>query len=138
MTSALPALKVQPKTGNESFTDRGQPSFFSVFDFWRWAHSDLVVNTERGILAEFIVGQALGLTSKAVRREWDAFDFVTAEGLKIEVKSGAYIQSWAQRNFSPISFTVSPRRGWSDTEGYQSVPKRHADVYVLALLTQAV
>ncbi|GAB3055164.1 hypothetical protein [Virgibacillus ainsalahensis] len=33
----------------------------SVSDFWRWAYSDMLSNTNRGILAEFLVGHAFGI-----------------------------------------------------------------------------
>jgi hypothetical protein len=48
--------------------------------------SDLVSNSTRGVLAEFIVARALGLDT-GVRTEWQAFDLETASGKKIEVKS---------------------------------------------------
>lgn len=134
MSSELPAINAEPKTGNESFSSAGASIGMTVLDYWRWAHSDLVVNTERGLVAEYIVAQALGLTQGQVRREWDAYDLVTPDGIKVEVKSAAHIQSWAQRDYSPITFTVLPRRGWSDTAGFDANPKRHADVYVLAVL----
>lgn len=130
----LPAIQVVPKSGAETFRVESSSTPISLIDYWRWAHSDLVVNTERGVLAEFIVARALGIDTGGVRREWDAFDLITRDGLKIEVKSAAYIQSWAQKDYSNINFTVSPRRGWSDETGLDAEPKRHADVYVLALL----
>lgn len=58
-------------------------------DFWRWAHSDFLSNAQRGVLAEYIVGTALNCLKKK-RLEWDAHDFVTDGGIKIEVKSAAY------------------------------------------------
>jgi len=35
---------------------------YTLRDFWAWAYSDLIGNTERGRLAEFIVAMALGIT----------------------------------------------------------------------------
>jgi len=43
-------------------------------------------------LAEYLVATVLGL-NQGVRNEWDAYDLETEAGLKIEVKSAAYIQS---------------------------------------------
>jgi|GEM_PF-4375483 len=34
-----------------------------VLDYWQWAHSDLLSNLERAIVAEYLVGQALGVTN---------------------------------------------------------------------------
>ncbi len=55
----FPALKCRPKSGAEPFTHAGASRGFSVLEFWRWMGSDLVSNSMRGMLAEFIVGQAL-------------------------------------------------------------------------------
>ncbi|MBK6579630.1 MAG: hypothetical protein IPG17_26280 [Sandaracinaceae bacterium] len=46
----------------------GAPAL-TVLDFWRWSMSDLVSNTARGVLAEFLVGSALGIAS-GTRVEW--------------------------------------------------------------------
>lgn len=77
-------------TGREKFSN-GQ----SVNMFWSWAHSDLMNNAERGRLAEFIVSMALNCNSPS-RVEWDAYDLSTEDGIKIEVKSSAYLQTWHQ------------------------------------------
>ncbi len=79
-----------PKTGSEPFRNGDVLLSQTLLGFWRWAASDLVSNTLRGILAEYIVACALDLPQE-VRVEWDAFDLKTAQGLKIEVKSAAYL-----------------------------------------------
>jgi len=61
-------------------------------DYWQWSGSSLLDNTECGIVAEFLVALALGLT-ESPRLEWASFDLETAVGAKIEVKSAAYLQS---------------------------------------------
>ena len=102
--------------------------------FWEWSASDLVSNTTRGILAEFLVAAAIG-QSDSVRREWDAFDLQTTSGLKLEVKSSAYLQSWHQRDFSKITFSIPPTRAWhAQTGRYALEAQRQAHVYVFALL----
>ena len=124
------------KTGDETFTVAGAEPRFTLLDFWRWSVSDLVSNATRGILAEFIVAQALGLARHDVRQEWASYDLYmpNPDDIKVEVKSAAHIQSWAQKKYSPISFQVGKRRGWDELNGADDVPRRHADVYVLALL----
>lgn len=42
-------------TGNEEFTLYGTSAGITVMDFWRWAYSDLIDNTQRGVMAEFLV-----------------------------------------------------------------------------------
>src|SRR5215831_5345550 len=96
-----PACQQTRKTGNEPFVGPTGQLPFAVVDFWRWAVSDLIENTTRGLLAEFLVGQALGATN-TLRCGWDAFDLRTSNGLKIEVKSCAYLQAWDQRKLSRI------------------------------------
>jgi hypothetical protein len=62
-------------------------------EFWKWAFSDFLSNALRGVLAEFIVAKAMDCTD-VQRTEWDAYDVITSDGIKIEVKSSAYLQSW--------------------------------------------
>lgn len=129
-----PAISVAPRTGTEPFHAAGVDAGSDVLSFWRWASSDLVGNTMRGVLAELLVAQALGGCGE-VRTEWDACDLRTKEGWRIEVKSAAYIQSWSQRALSGISFDIAPKRGWdAATNTSADTPIRSADVYVFALL----
>jgi hypothetical protein len=107
----------------------------TLLDFWRWSTSDILSNATRGKFAEFIVGTAVGLNPKNSRDEWDAYDLTTEDGIKIEVKSAAYIQCWSQKSFSKISFSIKPARYWeSETNLQRGEPKRHADVYVFCHL----
>ncbi|MDG5473146.1 hypothetical protein P6709_15440 [Jeotgalibacillus sp. ET6] len=70
-----------------------------------------------------------------VRIEWDAYDLVTPSGIKIEVKSAAYVQSWAQTKNSIISFDIAPAKGWAaSTNTYAAETMKSADVYVFCLL----
>jgi len=131
----LTEIKVTPKTGQEVISDNGAGTDYTLLDFWRWSVSDLVSNATRGQLAEFIVGTAIGLDPRKLRVEWDSYDLKTSDGIKIEVKSAAYIQTWSQRKFSNISFSIKPARHWEVTSGiYRGEAKRHADVYVFCLL----
>lgn len=129
-----PAISIEPKSGAERFHNDGQALGTTLLDFWRWSASDLVSNATRGILAEYIVAQALGLAT-GVRAEWDAYDLVTESGLKVEVKSAAYLQSWFHTTLSAIGFGIRPTLMWSaDTNELASERKRQADVYVFCLL----
>lgn len=101
----------------------------TVGDFWSWAYSDVQNNTDRAILSEFLVGQALGVT-KGTRIGWDDFDLLYQEKWRIEVKSSAYLQSksWESgelpRKLSRISFDLGERG---------SLGKRAADCYVFCV-----
>jgi hypothetical protein len=133
--TALKRLTIRRKEGNEFFHTNGKKLGFDLLSFWQWSASDLVSNTARGILAEYIVARSLGLGEKDVRDEWGSFDLKTSSGLKVEVKSAAYVQSWYQERLSSIMFIAPKRRAWDpETNIQSSEPKRHADVYVFALL----
>lgn len=80
---------------------------FDLTEFWSWNQSDLIENRTRGILAEFIVKKALGIEDDN-RIEWDDYDLITEKGIKIEIKSGAYIQTWAQHTYSNLLGVSSP------------------------------
>jgi hypothetical protein len=134
--SGFPKLDVKPKTGNEVFEFNGRQLTFTLMDFWRWSASDLVSNAARGILAEYIVASALGLGAAGkIRSEWDAYDLLTADGIKIEVKSAAYLQSWYHKKLSAISFGIRPTTGWNDATNERGGDlKRQSDVYVFCVL----
>ncbi len=88
----------------------------------------------RGILAEYLVARALGDT-EAARAEWDPFDATTEDGIRVEVKSSAYLQSWHQNRLSRISFSTRPTFAWeAETNLLAEERKRQADVYVFCLL----
>jgi hypothetical protein len=74
-----------------------------VRDFWLFALGDLRMHNARGYLAEFIVAKAIGI-EEVSRVEWDAYDILW-NGITIEVKSSAYLQSWDQRRLSDIRFS---------------------------------
>jgi hypothetical protein len=106
----------------------------TVRDFWSWTLSDLRTNTVRPMLAEFLVAQALGAATRP-RIEWDAYDVVTPDGVRVEVKSSAYVQAWAQARPSSIRFAGLNGRTWDSRVGYAQSATYNADVYVFALVT---
>jgi len=119
------------KTGNEQLSATGK----TLLDFWRWNGSDLASNATRGVLAEFIVASALGIDLSTPRTEWAAWDLTSPEGIRIEVKSAAYLQSWTQKELSKIIFSICPARAWNADTGIAAAePQRSADVYVFCLL----
>jgi hypothetical protein len=130
----FPQLRVTKKTGDEQFYRNGNPLNLSLLNFWQWSASDLVSNATRGILAEYIVANALGLAD-GVRAQWDAFDLLTKDGIKIEVKSAAYLQSWYHKKLSAITFSIRPTRLWTASANELAAElKRQADIYVFCVL----
>ena len=133
--SNLKEIIATPKTGNEHLEDNGKKIDYTLLDFWKWSVSDILSNATRGRFAEFIVGTAIKLDTNNLRDEWDAYDLITKSGIKIEVKSAAYIQSWNQKKYSTISFSIKSARFWDAKENMRrGEPKRHADIYVFCHL----
>ena len=136
--SNLGRIKVTRKCGDEKLKSGAQDIGCSLLDFWKWSASDLVSNATRGRLAEFIVAKALDIPiHTTVRDEWAAYDLAGPGGVKVEVKSAAYLQSWHQNRPSPIQFAVPKARAWDpDTNVLSAEPKRQAEVYVFAVLKE--
>lgn len=112
-------------------------SGLDIEGFYRWAMGDLVDNRNRGIFAEWLVGQALGVINECdVRREWDAYDLLYGE-VKVEVKASGLDQTWPQDQPSKPNFNIAPRsRTWvAECNKWEEhhPPVRFADVYVLCL-----
>jgi hypothetical protein len=126
-----PALTVERKSGDEPFLNGNCSA--SLSDFWAWAYSDLMGNTERGKLAEYLVSLAMGCAD-GVSGNWNSFDVLSSEGIKIEVKTSAYLQSWAQKKVSDIRFGVRETLAWDSVNNtYAATAMRQADVYVFCV-----
>ena len=79
--------------------DADLPQPVGILDFWRWAFSDLLEDTLKGLYAEWMVGNLLGLPMlHGGRPGYGNYDLRSPLGLRIEVKSSAYWQSWKLRN----------------------------------------
>lgn len=123
-------------SGEEPILDATGSPAGRLIDVWRWAYSGTLGNTQRGVIAEYVVGLAVDGIRGGVRVDWDAFDLLTPDGLKVEVKSAAYLQSWDQTSPSRIQFGVAETVGWTAaTNTYAEVLSRQADVYVFCLFT---
>src|SRR3972149_1457097 len=120
---------VRPLDGTEIFSGAEA----RVIDFWRWALSDLRMNTTRPMVAEFLVAKAVG-DNRPVREAWANFDVLSGEGIRIEVKSSGYCQSWTQRELSRINFGRLAARSWdAETGELSSEPEVRSDVFVFAV-----
>jgi len=131
----LEPIKITQKTGNEPLTFNGKDIGFKLIDFWSWGHSDILGNTARGRFAEFIVATALKIDLSIMNDGWNAFDLTSPEGIKVEIKASAYIQTWMQKDFSKINFSIKAARSWNSiTNEMAETPSRASDVYVFCLL----
>lgn len=133
MDPQLEQIQTNRLSGSEFFCNSDDETKHTVLDFWRWSSSNLVGNTLRGWLAEYIVATAIG-TANGVREEWDVFDLTTPQGVRIEVKSAAYIQSWQQKALSKPQFSIRRTVAWDEENGVRETESvRHSDVYVFCL-----
>lgn len=131
----FPEIPPRILSGRECITGSDGKTIASVSDYWRWAHSDLIDNTERGVLAEYIVARAMG-TEDLPRSNWASYDLIAGQ-IRIEVKASGYIQSWGQKGLSKIQFGIPKTVTWNHNKGrYEGGKTRHADVYVFCLLKQ--
>ncbi|MBF0437010.1 MAG: hypothetical protein HQL77_16795, partial [Magnetococcales bacterium] len=134
MTARAPIRPLRP---SESFHSIVNPSDYpSIGCFWTWAFSDLASNTVRGVLAEFLVGTALGVDFSHTREAWDDFDLLTLDGIRVEVKATGYLQAWESKEAVP---TFKGLRGMALTEDkslYQGESRVRADVFVFCVHTE--
>ena len=140
MTETKPPLEYPPiptvrRLGNERFLAGPDAT---VGDFWQWAYSGLIDNVTRGVLAEYLVAKAVG-AAHGTRAPWAVYDVEHPDGFGIEVKSSAYLQAWAHKRLSTITFLCRPTLGWDpETGDFDPAPSRHAKIYVFALQTAQV
>ena len=113
--------------------DEALPRGATVLDFWRWMGSDLVLNTTRGALAEYLVALAVDAVD-GLQEGWASYDIGMRDGTAIEVKTSAYIQSWPQKKKTTPKFDVDRKAGWdAETGEYVDEKRRWSDVYVFCL-----
>jgi hypothetical protein len=136
ITEDLPAIQLRRRSGNENFHEDNASVGKNLLNYWQWSASDLLGNTERGRLAEYIVAIGLDMAG-GVRSGWEAYDLQMSSGIRVEVKASAYVQTWSQENLSKIIFGIRPTRTWDPiTNVFSSDCQRQAQVYVFALLTE--
>jgi len=134
MPEFLKEFDAKRLSGTEALTNSASSRKLTVHDFWAWSSSNLLSNAKRGVFAEFIVAADFDVATD-VRVEWDAYDLTTKSGIKVEVKSAAYLQSWHQDAVSSIGFSVAKSQAWDpSTNKFSPEKRRQADVYVFCLL----
>ena len=71
------------QTGQEKFTKQDIATDIHLLEFWQWSQSNLLNDTLRGTIAEFIVAKAVNATN-TIRVEWDAYDLIHLKVLKLK------------------------------------------------------
>jgi hypothetical protein len=81
-----------PVTRRLAGTEAIRGTTANVESFSSWAMSEMCSNVTRSMLAEYLVALAVG-GAQRLRVEWDAYDVLSPEGFRIEVKASAYLQA---------------------------------------------
>lgn len=94
----------------------------------------LVNNAFRGMLVEAMLAQVLEPEWRWCSADWASHDFENAEGVKLEVKQSAALQSWHKPGDSPSrgSFDIASRTGRYEGARWIDEPGRAAQIYVFA------
>ena len=105
--------------------------------FQQWATGNLAENRNRGIFAEWLVGQKLqALDGEEFREEWKPWDLQYRDA-RIEVKASGKSQAWDPPRPSKPSFGIAvPKQIWcEETKKWQQNDQgtRPAHVYVFCL-----
>ena len=135
-----PEIEIKRKQGWDVIVDEVGNTVNNMLDFWEWAYSDVISNSNRGILAEYLVASALGI-EKGTRTPWDNYDLLLDDKIKIEVKSSSYLQAWGQKKLYDIKFSTSIKYEWcaaTNAYNYEQGKKRLADVFVFCLLKEKI
>ena len=136
-----PEIPIKKLNGKELFKNTGGKEI-SIYDFWQYGFSDIYTNIIRGIVAEFIVENALREPNEIrCRNSWGDCDIILDDGTKIEVKCSSFLQAWPQNILSVPTFTGLKAKSlyWSDAVKkfvQDEEPDYKADIYVFALINQ--
>ena len=145
---------LRPRSGKASSVGLMGGKSLNIDGFQEWATGNFVDNRNRGIFAEWMVGEALDCIDGAdFRVEWDSFDLLYGD-LKVEVKASGLSQTWNLHNATVPKFTISGQKWtWLTEEEADALPdqdpeaqyrrsgvwipndppSRPADVYVFCL-----
>lgn len=102
-------LEEDRKTGQKCIVDSSGRTVSTIHEYWQWAYSSVLGNTECGHFAEYLVSVALGVADKT-QIEWDKYDLKSPFGITVEVKSSGYLQIWSQNKLLEPSFSIKPTK----------------------------
>lgn len=95
----------------------------------------LVTNVYRGILVEAMIAEALQGSWTWVSRDWAPHDFENGEGVRLEVKQSAAVQSWGTKPgaIPRPSFDIARRKlMWCENEQGWTKEATRPEIYVFA------
>ena len=91
-------------------------------------------NNLRGLWVEMMVAEILGSDWRQVGNDWAPWDLERSDGLKVEVKQSAFVQSWGNSISAPRFSIAAPKGYYLDGKTYLHNPsgKRPAELYIFA------
>jgi hypothetical protein len=94
----------------------------------------LVTNILRAMLVEAMVDVALPAHWTWCSAGYSSWDFISQDGIRLEVKQSAALQSWSTPGSPPSKcvFDIAPRTGRWEGTTWVSGAGRNADLYVFA------
>ncbi len=130
-------FRAKKLTGAEEFKNTGGRQF-SILGLWQYGCSNFQFNLMRGMVAEFIVLNALlDDVGDDARDPTKGFDFLYRDK-KIEVKGASYLQDFGEKRHTEITWSDLKAQDLYQRPTTKLDPNGHiaypADIYVLALL----
>jgi len=102
-------------------------TFLNIDGYQRWATGNLVDNRNRGIFAEWMIGQALDcIPPDTCRVEWDSYDLLYRD-TKVEVKASGLSQTWNPHNPTTPRFTITGQK-WTWLTDEEAETLQHEDL----------
>lgn len=94
----------------------------------------LIANNMRGLVAEALVASVLESEWRWCSDDWYGWDFDRADGLKLEVKQSAALQTWKLQDgrASACRYDIKARQGRYDGADWYPGKGRNADLFVMA------
>jgi hypothetical protein len=94
----------------------------------------LVTNAFRGMLVEAMLAQVLEPGWRWCSEDWALHDFESADGVRLEVKQSAALQSWNAETSKPGAgrFDIAPRKVHWEGATRIKAAGRNASIYVFA------
>lgn len=95
--------------------------------------NSLITNINRGLVAEAIVALAIEPEWHWVSSDYSGWDFERPDGVRLEVKQSAVLQSWNDNgSLSKASFDIAPRTGRYEGHIWIEEKGRAAQIYIFA------
>lgn len=90
----------------------------------------LIENSQRSVVVEVMISQALGQDWRWCSADWFGWDFEHKDGTRLEVKQSAARQTWQSPSSPKPRFDIKPRKGYYEGAAWRPQLGRLAHIYV--------